>query len=65
VAVGLTLFTRKKIKSTYEEPMHKMAEAAEKVADGDFSVYLPTCHTADKLDYLDGMIELCGAFADG
>ena len=57
VAVGLTLFTRKKMKSTYEEPMHKMAEAAKKVADGDFSVYLPTCHTADKLDYLDVMIQ--------
>lgn len=57
VAVGLTLFTRKKMKSTYEEPMHKMAEAAKKVADGDFSVYLPTYHTADKRDYLDVMIQ--------
>lgn len=56
VAVGLTLFTRSKIKSAYEEPMHKMAEAAKKVAEGDFSVYLPTCHTADRLDYLDVMI---------
>ena len=25
VAVGLTLFTRKKIKSTYEEPLHRLA----------------------------------------
>lgn len=57
VAVGLTLFTRKKMKSVYEEPMHKMAEANRKVADGDFSVYLQTCHTADKLDYLDVMIQ--------
>ena len=56
VAVGLTLFTRWKIKGAYEEPMHRMAEAAEKVAEGDFSVYLPTCHTADRLDYLDMMI---------
>lgn len=56
VAVGLTLFTRWKIKGAYEEPMHRMAEAAEKVAEGDFSVYLPTCHTADRLDYLDVMI---------
>lgn len=56
VAVGLTLFTRKKIKDTYEEPLHKMAEATRKVAEGDFSVYVPTIHTSDKLDYLDVMI---------
>ena len=56
VAVGLTMFTRQKIKSTYEDPLHKMAEAAKKVAEGNFSVYVPTVHTADKLDYLDVMI---------
>lgn len=56
VAVGLTLFTRKKMRSTYEEPLHKMAEATRKVSEGDFSVYVPTVHTADKLDYLDVMI---------
>ena len=56
VAVGLTLFTRKKMKRTYEEPLHKMAEATRKVSEGDFSVYVPTTHTADKLDYLDIMI---------
>ena len=56
VAAGLTLFTRQEIKKTYEEPLHKMAEAARKVSEGDFSVYVPTIHTADKLDYLDVMI---------
>lgn len=56
VAVGLTLFTRKKMRSTYEEPLHKMAEATRKVSEGDFSVYVSTIHTADKLDYLDVMI---------
>lgn len=56
VAVGLTLFTRMKMKKTYEEPLHKLAEAAQRVANGDFSVYIPTIHTADKLDYLDVMI---------
>lgn len=39
VAAGLTLFTRKKIKNTYEEPLHKMAEATRKVSEEDFSVY--------------------------
>lgn len=56
VAVGLTLFTRHKMKNTYEEPLHKMAEATKKVSEGDFSVYVPTVHTVDKLDYLDVMI---------
>lgn len=56
VAVGLTLFTRKKMKDTYEEPLHKLAEAMEQVANGDFSVYVPTIHTQNKWDYLDAMI---------
>lgn len=56
VAVGLTFFTRKKIKSTYEEPLHMLAEATQQVSNGDFSVYVPTIHTADRLDYLDIMI---------
>ena len=42
VAVGLTLFARRKMKNTYEEPLHRLAEATEKVANGDFSVYVPT-----------------------
>lgn len=56
VASALTLFTRKQIQRVYEEPMHRLAEATEKVAGGDFSVYVPTIHTSDKLDYLDIML---------
>lgn len=56
IAVGLTLFARREIRRTYEKPMHMLAEAAKRVADGDFSVYVPTLHTTDKLDYLDIMI---------
>ena len=56
VAVGLTLFTRKKMRDTYEEPLHRLADATQQVAEGDFSVYVPTIHTSDKLDYLDVMI---------
>lgn len=56
VAVGLTLFTRRKIRQTYEEPMLKLAAATRKVAEGDFSVYVAPTHTADKADYLDQMI---------
>ena len=56
VSMGLTLFTKKKIKDTYEEPLHKLAKATDQVAKGDFSVYVPTFHTSDKYDYLDLMI---------
>lgn len=56
VAAGITAYTRKRIKDTYEIPLHSMAEATGKVAKGDFSVYVPALHTADKLDYLDVMI---------
>lgn len=56
VAVGLTLFTRWKIKKTYEEPLHQFADATKKVAEGDFSVYVPTFHASNNLDYLDAMI---------
>lgn len=56
VAAALTLFTRKKIRAAYEEPMHKLAEATSRVANGDFSVYVSPFHTQDKRDYLDVMI---------
>lgn len=56
VAVILTLYTRMKIKKTYEKPMHALADATRKVANGDFSVYVPTLHTQEKWDYFDIMI---------
>ncbi len=56
VAVGLTVYTRRKIQKVYEEPLHRLAEATKQVAGGDFSVYVPPLHTSDKLDYLDTMI---------
>lgn len=56
VAIGLTVFTRRKIRIAYEEPMHKLAEATKQVANGDFSVYVSPINTSDKRDYLDVMI---------
>ena len=56
VAMGLTFFTRKKMRDTYEDPLHRLAEGTRKVAEGDFSVYVPTVHTSSRLDYLDVMI---------
>ncbi|MDO4173154.1 MAG: HAMP domain-containing sensor histidine kinase [Eubacteriales bacterium] len=55
-AVGLTLFTRWKISRHYEEPMRKLRDAAEKVANGDFSVYVAPLHIPGERDYLDAMI---------
>lgn len=56
VAVGLTVFTRRKVEETYETPLKNLAKATEQVANGDFSVYVPTLNSADQLDYLDVMI---------
>lgn len=56
VAMALTLFTRRKMRDAYEEPMHNLAEATSRVANGDFSVFVPALHTQDKWDYLDVMI---------
>lgn len=56
VAAGLTFFTRREIQKSYEEPMHQLADATKKVAEGDFSIYVAPLHTSDRLDYLDHMI---------
>lgn len=56
VAVSLTLFTRWKIRKTYDAPMSQLAQAAGKVAQGDFSVFIPTVHTSNQQDYLDILI---------
>ena len=56
VSLGMTLITRHLMKTTYEKPVQELAAATRKVAEGDFSVYVPPMHTADKLDYLDVMI---------
>ena len=57
VAAGITWFAVGRIRNTYEIPMRQLAEATSKVAAGDFSVYIPTIYTADKLDYVDVMIK--------
>lgn len=52
-AAAITLFTRIQINIRYEKPIEAFASAAQKVADGDFSVYVPPRHTEDKIDELD------------
>lgn len=55
-AAALTLYTRRKMRQTYEEPMLRLAKATRQVAEGDFSVYVAPIHTADRTDYLDQII---------
>lgn len=57
IAAGFTIFTRWRIRLTYDNPMTELAKAAKQVAGGDFSVYVPPVHTLEKQDYLDNMIE--------
>lgn len=56
ITINFTLFIRHQIRKTYEIPIKELAEAANAVAGGNFSVYLPVKHTAERLDYLDVMI---------
>ncbi len=56
VSLGITLLSRHLLKSAIEKPVQELAAATRKVAEGDFSVYVPPFHTADRLDYLDVMI---------
>ena len=55
ISFGVTLYTRTQMKKTYDEPLQKLAKAAEQVAQGDFSVYVAPINTPDHLDYLDVM----------
>lgn len=56
ISLGVTAFTRRQMKNSYEMPMKMLAKATKEVAHGDFGVYVPTLHTPDHLDYLDVMI---------
>ena len=53
VAATFTILTSYQIRKRYQKPIEDLAEAARKVAAGDFSVYLAPRHSEDKLDYLD------------
>ena len=55
VALGVTMYTRYRMKKTYDIPMQILAEATAKVAKGDFSIYISPIHTSDNYDYLDIM----------
>ena len=56
VSFLIAIFIRQKIHKTYELPMQMISRATEKVAQGDFSVRLPTLNPPEKYDYVDIMI---------
>lgn len=55
MAALFTVITTRQIKHAYDEPMHTLSNATRAVAGGDFSIYLKTRHTEEKLDYIDAM----------
>lgn len=56
IAAGVTALISRLTRSTYEKPLKQIAQAARQVAGGDFSVYVPPIHAADKQDYMDDLI---------
>lgn len=57
VSLIFCLITARQKYKAFDKPMRKLSQAAEQVAEGDFSVYLEPVHRADKLDYVDVMFE--------
>ncbi len=57
VAALFTLITNYQINKRYQKPMEEFAKATRKVAEGDFSVYIPSRHLPDERDHLDVIIE--------
>ena len=52
-SVAATLVTGAVIRRHYQKPIEEFSEAARQVAAGDFSVYLPPRHPADRTTHLD------------
>lgn len=56
VAAAFAMFTQFQFNKHYQKPMEEFAKATRKVAEGDFSVYIPPRHLPDKRDHLDVII---------
>lgn len=56
-SVAFTFFISWQIRKNYKEPLERISDAAKKVAEGDFSVYLRPEHTPDQADCLDVLVQ--------
>lgn len=56
-SVVFTFFTGWQIRKKYTQPLEEIADAARKVAEGDFSVYLRPKHTKDKANCMDVLVQ--------
>lgn len=56
-SVAFTFFTSWQIRKKYTQPLEEIADAARKVAEGDFSVYLRPRHTKDKANCMDVLVQ--------
>lgn len=56
-AVAFTFLTSWQIRKKYAEPLEEISDAAKKVAEGDFSIYLRPRHTKDRADCLDVLVQ--------
>jgi signal transduction histidine kinase len=57
MAVFFSLITHSQLNRRFLKPIEQFAEATHKVANGDFSVYVPPRSRPDRLDYLDIMFK--------
>ncbi|KRM86932.1 MULTISPECIES: HAMP domain-containing sensor histidine kinase [Lacticaseibacillus] len=55
VAVGFALLASWQRYRTFDKPLRALSTAAERVASGDYSVYLQPVHRPERYDYLDAM----------
>ena len=56
LSLAWVLLSRIYIRTRYETATRRLADGMKRVTEGDLSVYVPTVHTSDRLDYLDQMI---------